>query len=274
MNTSRSARPEVSKLTALNREKPSFPARWLLLNRHLRGEVLDFGCGYGKDVEYFKENDLKAIGYDPHFFPDLPKLGKTFDRITCSFVFNVLEVESRNLAMMQISRLLKPKGRAFISVRRDIDESGFRVVPGTKEIVYQANVFLPFKSVLQDLDYEIYEYRPYVSLNEHDVDRSMISPPVGYEMLAESINAVAVIPKQLRFKQHFIILPKRKAPSFHQLPMHEQNECLQLADYVIKEILNVDALSFSFSIQAGSADMGKPLSMHVFSSDVAPLRSV
>lgn len=273
MNTSSSARPEVSRLTALNREKPSFPARWLLLNRHIRGEVLDYGCGYGKDVGYFKENDLKAVGFDPHFFPQLPKTGKTFDRITCSFVFNVLEAESRNLAMMRISRYLKPKGKAFISVRRDVDESGFRVVPGTKEIIFQANVFLPFKSLLQDLDYEIYEYRPYVHLNEEDVDRSMISPPRGYEMLAESINAVAVTPKQLRFKHHFIVLPKRKAPSFHQLPLYEQNECLQLADFVIKEVMQVDKSSFSYSIQAGQADAGKPLSMHVFSSDVAPLRS-
>lgn len=267
MNSSRSARPDVSRLTAINRDKPSFPGRWLLLNRHLKGEILDYGCGYGKDVDFFRENDLKAVGYDPHFFPELPKLGKTFDRITCTFVFNVLEVESRNRAMMHISRFLKPKGRAFISVRRDIDTSGFRVVPGTKEIVYQANVFLPFKSILQDLDYEIYEYRPYVYLSGADVDRSMISPPQGYQMLAESINAVAVVPKQLRFKHHFIVLPKRKAPSFHQLPMPEQNECLQLADYVIKHVLNVDAHKFSYSIQAGQATMDKPLSMHVFSSD-------
>lgn len=266
MNQSRSARPDVSHLTALKRDKESFPARWLLLNRHIRGEILDYGCGYGKDVQFFQQNDLKCSGYDPHFFPDLPNKVHQFDRICSTFVFNVLEAEERNLAMMRISRLLKPKGRAFISVRRDVDESGYRVVPGTKEIVYQANVFLPFKSLLQDLNYEIYEYRPYVRLNVQEVDRSMISPPNGYEMLAESINAVAVIPKQLRFKHHFIVLPKRKAASFHQLPLQEQAECLQLADFVINEVEKVPGLSFSFSIQAGQSDHGKPLSMHVFSS--------
>ncbi len=75
------------------------------------------------------------------------------------------------------------------------------------------------------------------------------------------------MPKQLRFNQHFIVLPKRKAPSFHQIPLPEQNECFQLADYVIKQVLDVDKRNFSYSIQAGQADSGKPLSMHVFSSE-------
>lgn len=263
-NKTRSARPDASRLTALERDKPSFPARWLTLNRYLRGEVLDYGCGYGADVAFFEQNELKAQGYDPNFFPDLPDASKKFDRITCSFVFNVLEVEARNLAMMHISRYLKPKGRAYIAVRRDIDQSGFRVVPGTREIVYQANIFLPFKSILQDLSYEIYEYRHYVQLKADEVDRSMIDPPLGYELLAESINAIALTPMKKRFERHAIILPKRKVEGFNQLPLEEQAECQQLADYVVRYHFGEADKAFNYSIQSGQLSANKALSMHVF----------
>lgn len=261
---SQTARPDASRLTALQRDRESFPARWLTLNRYLRGSVLDYGCGHGKDVEFYATHDLKAKGFDPHFFPDLPNTAFSFDRITCTFVFNVLELYARNEAMMYISRLLKPKGRAYISVRRDIEQSGYRVVPGTQEIVHQANIFLPFTSILQDLNYEIYEFRPFTQLKKEDVDASTITPPLGYELLAESINAVAVTPKQKRFAQHFIVLPKRKVEGFNQLPLEEQAEVHQLCDFVIREVFKDADSAYNYSIQSGDKAGNKPLSLHIY----------
>ena len=40
-----------SHLTAKRRETLSMPTRRLLDLNLLKGEILDFGCGFGKDVE-------------------------------------------------------------------------------------------------------------------------------------------------------------------------------------------------------------------------------
>lgn len=45
-------------LTAKERETLSFPAKLLLNQDLLRGDVLDFGCGFGKDVELLKKKGI------------------------------------------------------------------------------------------------------------------------------------------------------------------------------------------------------------------------
>ena len=66
-----------SHLTAKERELMSFPAR-LLLNKYLLvGDVLDFGCGFGKDVELLNAKGINITGYDKHYFPKYPQ--KKFD---------------------------------------------------------------------------------------------------------------------------------------------------------------------------------------------------
>ena len=47
----------------------SFPAKFLLNKNLLVGDVLDFGCGFGKDVELLKAKGINIVGYDKHYFP-------------------------------------------------------------------------------------------------------------------------------------------------------------------------------------------------------------
>lgn len=44
-----------SHLTAKERTAISFPAKVLLQQSLIKGTVLDFGCGFGKDVELLKQ---------------------------------------------------------------------------------------------------------------------------------------------------------------------------------------------------------------------------
>ena len=79
---------QYSHLTAIEREYWSFPARYLWKNQLLQGKILDFGCGYGKDVEKLQQKGLDIQGYDPYYQPQYPQ--GTFDTIICGYVLNVL----------------------------------------------------------------------------------------------------------------------------------------------------------------------------------------
>ena len=123
---------EAAHLTAIKRSKPGRPMTWLHKEGHLRGRMLDYGCGHGTDADHF---GLEK--YDPgesHFFP-LPA-GK-FDTIVSQYVINVIGPEEGLVVLQKIQRLLKPGGRAFIVVRRDLDKPGFRSCQG--EFTYQWN---------------------------------------------------------------------------------------------------------------------------------------
>ena len=50
---------KYSHLTAIDRKYLSFPARYLLQNKLLKGKVLDFGCGLGNDVKKTTRNGSK-----------------------------------------------------------------------------------------------------------------------------------------------------------------------------------------------------------------------
>lgn len=84
----------------------------------LKSNILDFGCGFGKDVEILSKKGYKITGYDPHYFPQYPQ-GK-FDTILCFYVLNIVFLENQEEVIMNISQLLKPKGKAYFAVRRDI----------------------------------------------------------------------------------------------------------------------------------------------------------
>ena len=63
---------QYNHLTAKERETLSFPAKLLFNKCLLAGDVLDFGCGFGKDVELLKGKGLNVVGYDKHYFPKYP----------------------------------------------------------------------------------------------------------------------------------------------------------------------------------------------------------
>ena len=51
-------------LTAKERDRASFPLRWLAERGKLEGRVLDYGCGYGADVRYLERKGFEVTGYD------------------------------------------------------------------------------------------------------------------------------------------------------------------------------------------------------------------
>ncbi|WP_373515966.1 methyltransferase domain-containing protein [Persicitalea sp.] len=75
-------------LTAKERTTPSLPVRMLLDRKLIQGKVLDFGCGFGKDVNHLLVKGFDAKGYDPHYYPEYP--AEKFDTILCFYVLNVL----------------------------------------------------------------------------------------------------------------------------------------------------------------------------------------
>lgn len=101
-----------SHLTAISRSKVSKPVEYLIQKNLLQGDILDYGCGYGYDALA-----LGADFYDKYYYPEKPV--RQYDTIICNYVLNVVSEDEELEILRDIQRLLKPNGRAYISVRRD-----------------------------------------------------------------------------------------------------------------------------------------------------------
>ena len=97
-------------LTAIQRTKLSFPSRILHERKLLKGQVLDFGCGFGKDTELLQQQGVNIQGYDPYYQPIYPQ--QKFDTVLSNYVLNVLDKVSQTQVLIQISNLLQPQGIA------------------------------------------------------------------------------------------------------------------------------------------------------------------
>lgn len=103
-----------------------------LINKNL--ELLDIGCGYGRDVLYIsmninckilgidsskeaiilaKKNKKKNIEFRHCDFKDLDDI--KFDIITSSNFYQILRKQERNALIKTISKILKPNGLLFLS---------------------------------------------------------------------------------------------------------------------------------------------------------------
>ena len=143
-----------SHLTAKDRDKLSFPARILLERGLLKGSILDFGCGFGADVMALRRLRLPVEGYDKFHNPYYPT-GK-FDTIVCIYVLNVLLPEEQETVKSEIQALLKPNGKVYYAVRRDLRSEGFRMHKIHKQRTYQCNVVLDLETVYANDFCEIY----------------------------------------------------------------------------------------------------------------------
>lgn len=219
-----------SHLTAKERDKLSFPMNWLKRNGFLKGEILDYGCGHGSDVQFLKELKYKAIGYDNYYFDKYPI--KKFDIITCIYVLNVLEPVDQSKVLMSISQLLKPNGKAYFVVRRDIKNEGFRTHYIYKKPTFQTNVVLPFKSVYKNDFTEIYEYQHYENIVKSNSECIFCSPK--RKILIETALAYSIFDKFPVSKGHTLIIPKRHVSSYFQLSLNEQISCNLLINEVKK----------------------------------------
>ena len=209
-------------LTAKERKYPSYPTKYLYNRKLLQGEILDYGCGYGEDVKFLRENGFNVDGYDLYYKPELKE--KKFDIIICNYVLNVLLLEQQSEVLMHISELLKPEGKAFFTVRRDIKYVGYRLHKIHKKYTYQCNVVLPYKSIFKNENCEIYEYKPYRKLHpENNCPFCNLNPNV--KLITESAAAIAIFDSYPVSEGHALIIPKKHISNYFELSFKEQSSC-------------------------------------------------
>lgn len=87
--------------TAIRRNATSRPLALLLANGLVAANdrVLDFGCGYGEDVDHLRQLGHDAVGWDPHHRPEGPL--EPADVVLCSYVLNVIEKPSERLEALR-----------------------------------------------------------------------------------------------------------------------------------------------------------------------------
>lgn len=252
-------------LTAKEREYMSFPAKHLLKNNFYKGAVLDFGCGFGKDVEQLKEKGIAIEGYDPYYFNKYPET--KFDTILCFYVLNVLLPEEQMQVLMDVSFLLKPSGKAYFAVRRDLEYEGYRIHKLHKKPTYQCNVKLPFKSIFKNESCEIYEYQHYTTLHQGNAKVSpFFSLDETRELLVESATAFSFFDKFPVNKGHVLISPKRLTSNYFDLSWKEQMACWLMTNKVksiLQKEMNPDGFNIGININEAAGQTIPHVHIHV-----------
>ncbi len=242
-----------SHLTAKERQGPSYPVRKLFHSGLLVGRVLDFGCGRGSDVAFLQGHDLDVCGFDPYYAPENPS-GK-FDTILCNYVLNVLLPEEQSHVLMAVSELLRPTGRAYFAVRRDVKHSGFRTHAKHRCPVYQCNVVLPYRSVFRNEYCEIYEYRHINQLQSRADDGCpFCAPSPNCELVTESAQAYSLLDCRMPSGWDCLIVPKRHVPDYFDLPARVKMACWLMAERV-RMLLSaqLQPAGFDLAIHVGAA---------------------
>jgi len=238
-----------SHLTAKERTSLSFPTKWLQQRNLLNGEILDFGCGFGTDVELLKKQNIDIQGYDKYYFNEYPT--QKYDTIICQYVLNVLQPDQQPEVLMSVCELLKPEGKAYFTVRRDIKYEGFRIHKIHQKTTYQCNVKLPFKSIFKNENCEIYEYQHYNILKKEDIPCPFCNPTTTTELISETATAYAIYDKFPVSEGHCLIVPKRHVASYFELSVHEQRACWLLVNRckeIIQKKHNPDGFNIGINV--------------------------
>ncbi len=238
-----------SHLTAKERTKLSAPVNFLLEKNFLTEKILDFGCGLGSDVALLRGKNLDVTGYDPFYFPTLPN--GNFDTILCIYVLNVLQTEQQSDVLMEVSKLLKPTGRAFFAVRRDITFEGFRVHKIHQKPTFQCLVKLPYQSICKNDSYEIYEYKHYNQVMQMPFDCPFCNVEKERKIIVESALAFAIFDKFPVSEGHALIIPKRHVSNYFDLSFKEQSACWLMVNKVkniISEQFKVNDFNIGINI--------------------------
>jgi DNA phosphorothioation-associated putative methyltransferase len=94
MNLSHLAAPIRKRMSPLTRK---------VINLNLLSKEdthLDYGCGFGKDVEELTNLGYLSTGYDPYYFPEYPQ--KFHDVVTMNYVLNVIDsIEARRETLIK-----------------------------------------------------------------------------------------------------------------------------------------------------------------------------
>lgn len=241
---------KYSHLTAKERDSLSFPAKVLLREGLINGTILDFGCGYGTDVDLLKAKGKNIVGYDKHYFPEYPNT--RFDTILCFYVLNVLTQEEQANVLMEISQLLKSEGKAYFAVRRDVAREGYRIHKVHQKPTYQCNVVLNYKSIFRNDNCEIYEYKHYNQIKrDESVNCPFCNPESDRELILESATAYAIFDKFPVNIGHTLIIPKNHCADYFQLSHKEQTACwlmINKAKEVLAKRFNPDGFNVGINI--------------------------
>jgi len=236
-------------LTAKERDRLSYPARILLNKNLIIGKTLDFGCGFGKDVEDLSLRGIQITGYDKYYFPEYP--AEKYDTILCFYVLNVLLPEEQTNVLMEISQLLKPTGRAYFAVRRDINYEGFRTHKIHHKPTYQCIVKLPYKTVFKNENVEIYEYQHINQIAHQNLTCPFCNPDSTREVILESATAFAIYDKFPVNEGHVLIIPKRHCSDYFSLSFKEQSACwfiMNKAKKILATKFNPDGFNIGINI--------------------------
>jgi diadenosine tetraphosphate (Ap4A) HIT family hydrolase len=234
-------------LTVKERNRESFPTRFLFENNLLKGKILDFGCGLGEDVKFLLEKGFETTAYDKHYFPDYPQ--EKYDIILCHYVLNVLLPEEQTTVLMEISQLIQEGGRAFFTVRRDVKKNDFIFNPKRQVKVYQCNVKLPFKSVLKTEHCEIYEYTPYCTHTSKNPDCLFCS--FERKIICENVSTFAVYDRFPVSNGHVLIIPKRHSENYFEMSQKEQISAWLMVNFIksyIQKKYNVENFNVGFNV--------------------------
>lgn len=252
-------------LTAIQRTELSVPARYLLQHDLLKGRILDFGCGFGYDADELKRQGFDIVGYDYYYRPEFPE-GK-FDTIICTYVLNVLEPYAQAEVQMQISNLLAPKGKAYYAVRRDLKEEGFRLHAIHRQYTYQCNVVLPYKSLVHNQSYELYEYVHYNKLPRSEKRTCPfcdLSRRVG--IICETDMCVAFYDGYPVSPGHALIIPRRHVASYFDLTMQEREAMDNMLSFVkqkVEEEFHPDGYNIGINVNAAAGQTVFHCHMHL-----------
>lgn len=248
-------------LTAKERDKVSYPTRKLYNMGMLKGDVLDFGSGFGKDSEFLNAKGISSTNYDPHYYPDYPD--QKFDTIICQYVLNVLLPEEQAEVLMSVSELLKPTGKAYFTVRRDLKRFGYRRHYVHKVQTYQCNVKLPYKSIYITDFCEIHEYQHFTHIDNLK-EGIFENPSPDTKLISELATVYSIYDKFPVSKGHALVIPKRKSAHYFEMTDKEKTACQIMVERV-KDILTKTYQPDGFNI---GFNMNKAAGQTVFHTHI------
>ncbi len=153
---------------------------------------------------------------------------------------------------MNVSNLLKPTGKAYFAVRRDIQYEGFRMHKVHKKETYQCIIKLPYASIYTNENCEIYEYQHYTTLNKGKVECSpFLIDEEPRELIVETATVFSFYDKFPISKGHALIVPKRLVANYFELTLKEQTACWIVANKVkniLQEKHNPDGFNMGINI--------------------------
>lgn len=114
--------PEASQKTQLGTTTiPTYKkAEKIFKEDNIKGNTLDFGAGRGLGAKEIKADTFEPFpreNFKPNYTSSLDIPTESYNKVTSLNVLNVLPKSERRKAVLEIARVLKPKGSAIISTR-------------------------------------------------------------------------------------------------------------------------------------------------------------